>query len=116
MHDTRIKINKRTGDMEIVYHPSIEPAIVGIARGLKIKEARRGAHVYPKNKALRFAFKALRRIYGNAGAVAAWTRRWPGKWELVAPKGQTFDKDFGTFESHDAAVEAEVEALIAGVI
>lgn len=115
MHNTVVKINKKTGEVEIVYHPNQEGEIEALDLG-KALSSRRGAHVYPKAPLKRKIFKTLRSLFGSDGKVADWTRRWRGKWILVPPKDRTFDRDFGTFNSHDEAVTAEVAALLKGDI
>lgn len=40
----------------------------------------RASHIRPEGIGKRLAFIALRRIFGDDGCVAAWTRTWPGPW------------------------------------
>jgi len=43
---------------------------------------RRASHILPKNKTKRKAFVLLRRMFGDDGLVANWTRTWKGPWKV----------------------------------
>lgn len=42
----------------------------------------RASHVEPVWPVKRLLFHALRRLFGEAGLVADWTRRWRGPWQV----------------------------------
>lgn len=44
---------------------------------------RRISHILPVNPVKRAAFRLLRRLFGDAGKVSAWTRNWAGPWEVI---------------------------------
>lgn len=54
-------------------------------------QKQRASHILPVNGVKRAAFKVLRRVFGETGRVADWTRRWRGPWyaEIIAT-GETF--------------------------
>ena len=55
------------------------------------------------------AFKFLRRIFGEAGRVADWTRTWAGPWRcVILATGQS-----AVFESREEAICWEIEVLTA---
>ena len=48
------------------------------------KESRiRVSKILPVNPAKRMAFILLRRVFGEDGIMAAWTRKWHGPWEAT---------------------------------
>lgn len=59
--------------------------------GLKSEGAatkRRASHVEPCSRPLRWLFHLLRGVFGEAGAVAAFTRAWPVYWRInLTPSG-----------------------------
>jgi len=67
---------------------------------------RRASHVEPKRLVLRVAFHMLRRMFGESGTVAAFTRVWPCEWvvDLRPSNGPRLD---GPFADRATAIEAE---------
>ena len=43
---------------------------------------RRGSHVLPQRPFKRLAFRLLRRLFGESGRLADWTRTWKGPWQI----------------------------------
>jgi len=103
---------KTDGTAAVVYHPTQQADVADqLTEALgRTVEDRRGGYVYPARPVRLAAFKALRRIFGSAGAVADWTRRWGGDWIVIrADNGKQLP---GVFHSHAKAVEAEVAYIL----
>ena len=67
----------------------------------------RYSHILPKSATLRFAFNALRHVFGERGRAARWTRSWGCCWTVrlaSAPDAVLFES-----ESREACVEFEKE-------
>ncbi len=45
-------------------------------------QLRRASHIQPVCPPLRWLFRSLRRLAGDDGRLAAWTRRWPCRWRV----------------------------------
>ena len=103
---------KNDGTTSIIYHPATQ---VGIADRLsdclgEISGDHRGGHCYPAWWVARVAFQAMRRLFGNTGIVAEWTRHWDCPWVVVrADNGEPLP---GMYRSHGAAVNAEVVFML----
>ena len=94
------------GILNLVYHPQDERAQAVIRLLGQVLTDERAGYVWPKHPVKRAAFRLLRRVFGDAGRVAAWTRRWRGPWVVVAAKT---GRQIGTiYFSHALAVESEV--------
>ena len=63
---------------------------------------KRVSHILPENPLKRIVFKVLRKLFGDEGKIADWTRNWKGKWILVID-GEVK----GEFESRKDAIEFE---------
>lgn len=49
---------------------------------------RRASHIVPLGPWRRLAFRLLRRVFGDSGRAADWTRRWQGPWAAdLRPSG-----------------------------
>ncbi|MBN2003774.1 MAG: hypothetical protein JXA21_10490 [Anaerolineae bacterium] len=104
-HPVAFKI-KTDGTLAVIAHA---PEDVRTVPGDVVNLAR-GGHVWPKHGFKRLAFRLLRRLCGNRGRVAAWTRTWRGAWLVIrADNGQRLP---GEFASHGDAVKAEVAWLL----
>ncbi len=44
---------------------------------------RRASHILPGHPGKRLAFRLLRRLAGERGPIAEWTRRWRGPWQVT---------------------------------
>jgi len=66
---------------------------------------RRGGHVVPSQRPLRWLFKAVRRLGGRSARVRAWTRTWPVAW--VADLAVSGGPVLGPFDDRAAAIAAE---------
>lgn len=52
----------------------------------------RASHIIPFNQPQRCAFRLLRRLFGEDGRVAAWTRTWRCRWQaIIIANGETFE-------------------------
>ena len=68
---------------------------------------RRASHVQPNNAALRLVFHLLRLVFGDTGAVAANTRKWPCLWQAdMRPIGGPVLQ--GRWYNRQEAIQAEV--------
>lgn len=75
---------------------------------------RRASHVEPARPLLRRAFHALRERFGEDGAVAAFTRRWPCAWRVdLGPSGGPVLSQ--TWRDRAAAIRAELDWLDAHI-
>ena len=69
-------------------------------------QVRRASHVEPMARLPRLFFHLLRRVFGEQGRVAQWTREWPVVWQVnLAPSAGPILKDF---VDRDAAIAAEI--------
>ena len=80
----------------------IDPSLYEEVKSTK----RRVSHILPKNPLKRIFFKVLRKLFGEEGKVADWTRKWKGKW-IVIIDGEVK----GEFESREEAIEFEKRYL-----
>jgi hypothetical protein len=106
MHDLVIRIDTE-GNVTLIKHPSqaVDTSIFGTQTARA-----RGGYVYPQRKALRVAFKVLRRVFGSSGRVANFTRGWRCTWYVEdARTGKALD---GTYTTHAQAVEAEIAYIM----
>src|SRR5262245_47423630 len=74
------KIKKRDGSLEFLGNPP---------QTLRLPDAKRErfSEIIPVNPWLRRAFRILRALFGEEGAVANWTRRWHCKWICIILRG-----------------------------
>lgn len=72
-------------------------------------DVRRASHIEPCNPLLRFAFYALRTLFGERGKVSDWTRSWscPSQVNLAPVGGPTL----GIYTNRQEAIDAEIEWL-----
>ncbi|MBN2006455.1 MAG: hypothetical protein JXA21_24095 [Anaerolineae bacterium] len=104
-HPVAFKI-KTDGTFAIVAHA---PEDISVTPG-DIAAHARGGHVWPRPFFKQMTFRVLRRLFGNRGWIAAWTRTWRGPWIVIrADNGQRLP---GAFATHGDAVRAEVTWLL----
>lgn len=48
-----------------------------------VSSSTRYSEIVPINRVLRVAFRALRKMFGDHGIVAGFTRRWPCDWQAT---------------------------------
>jgi hypothetical protein len=85
------------------------PVVAKISEKLGRPVLRRASHVEPVNRVLRTAFHWIRRIAGEKGAVASFTRVWPCMWRAnLAPSNGPI---FGPFKVRKEAIDAEIKWL-----
>lgn len=76
---------------------------------------RRASHVEPASRVLRVVFHATRRVFGEAGRCAAWTRSWCCVWRVdLRPSSGTILT--ATWRNRADALAAEVAWLETNVI
>ncbi len=74
---------------------------------ITVLKTRRVSHILPMNKPKRAAFRILRKVFGERGKVAAWTRTWSGPWQaIIIATGETYASD-----SRQNCIEWELETL-----
>ena len=68
-----------------------------------IEKIERVSHIVPANPILRIIFKLLRKLFGDEGKIADWTRTWKCKWkiELILPE----------FDDRQKAIEYEKKLI-----
>ena len=72
-------------------------------------QIRRASHIEPVSQFKRLAFRLLRRLFGETGRVADWSRNWPGPWRAdMAPSS---GPSIGPFRNRQKAIDAEVAWL-----
>ena len=70
---------------------------------------RRASHIEPTSAVLRWAFHALRYVFGESGVVSDWTRVWSVEWRVnMGPSG---GPTFGAFRKRDEALACERQWL-----
>lgn len=68
---------------------------------------RRLSHIRPEKPWKKAAFILLRKVFGDTGNVAFWTRKWKGPWRAtIISTGQT-----EVFQTRDEAIAWELEIL-----
>ena len=82
-----------------------EVASLGLGSGKK----RRASYIEPAYRPLRWLFRRLRKLFGDNGRVAAFTRRWPCLWlvDLTPSAGPIV----GSFRDRSKAIAFEVRWL-----
>ena len=104
--------------MKITISPEGEVRMIGgnglDATQLGAASKQRASHVLPVNRPLRWLFRWLRDRYGEAGRVAAFTRRWPCLWQVdLAPCDGPV---VGPFHLRENAIAYEIEWIEKNVI
>lgn len=104
----------RDGQMDFVAVDEISPYLRRL-RGSTT--TRRLSHIEPACWPLRMAFRLLRRLFGDRGRVADWTRRWPCRWRVdFSPiGGPVHDRDDRgrPFADRQSAVRYEYDQVLA---
>jgi hypothetical protein len=91
------------GRVTVVAHADRDrPLLSALGR---VETMRRGGHVAPSRRPLRWLFEAVRRLGGRSARVRAWTRTWSVTW--VADLGVSGGPVLGPFEDRAAAIWAE---------
>ncbi len=93
-------------------HVIVISAADGIARGIKspltedmgLTNFTRVSHVEPVNRLLRVLFHAARSRVSDDSLTAAFTRKWPCKWQANIFNGPTL----GPFQRRSYAINAEI--------
>jgi len=70
-------------------------------------ETKRVSHIYPKKFFQRIVFKVLRKIFGDNGKVAEWTRNWKCEWIVYIPSVGYF----GPYKDRKKAIKVEKELI-----
>ena len=74
---------------------------------------RRASDVEPASPVKRLAFRFLRRLFGERGAVAGWTRRWNGPWAVSMARSGGPGR-LGVYAERSVALAAERAWLAEG--
>ena len=105
----KFKIDGQTGEVTAIYSPASADILQALVTDVKTvdKSKKRASHVLPVNPLLKRLFRWLRDKYGEKGIVAAFTRKWPCRWEAdMSPSGGK--EVFGPFWNRDKAIAAEI--------
>ncbi len=96
----RTIILKHNGEIKFVGSPPFDLPLKNIRK-------KRVSTITPMFTPKAQAFWLLRKIFGEDGRVAAWTRRWRGPWRVrILATG-----DWSVFDLRDDAVRWELEKL-----
>lgn len=96
-----VRIPLRTNTIEFIA-PELQPLT---RLGHHTRE--RASHVLPVHLVPRLTFCALRKLFGESGRIAAWTRRWKCPWFVdLAPSG---GPTLGPFPVRSEAIAAEID-------
>ena len=95
------------GKVTFVYHPNDTQTKRIMALLGSICQDQRAGYVWPLNFALRTAFRLLRKMFGNRGKVADWTRTWHCRWGVW--DAETMSQLPYSYPTHLDAVTAEIE-------
>jgi hypothetical protein len=91
------------GEMRTIATPEAE------SLGLGSGKRRRASYIEPANRPLRWLFRRLRRMFGDYGRVAAFTRSWPCEWRVdLTPSAGPI---VGGFHDRAEAIRFEVRWL-----
>lgn len=93
------------GNVEFIGSSNGDCPIPGLPLGNG--HSRRLSHIIPERSGKRMAFLFLRKIFGDRGRVAAWTRTWAGPWRcVILSTGQS-----EVFDNRQSAVDWEYEII-----
>lgn len=95
------------GSVEFIHDDELAAELTDALGGAADKQ--RASHVEPTNILLRWAFHLVRRRVSDGSRLAEWTRGWRCEW-----RARIFDGPMlGPFDDRQAAIDAEVEWLLA---
>jgi hypothetical protein len=78
-----------------------------------VVERKRVSYIYPQNFILRAVFKALRKLLGDDGKIANWTRNWKCKWQVeILDENKSEKKIFKGFKDRKTAIKFEKDYII----
>jgi hypothetical protein len=69
-------------------------------------QVHRGSYILPISRPKRWAFRLFRRLFGETGRVAAWTRSWRGPWRVDL--GPSAGPVIQPFTNRQDAIDAEI--------
>lgn len=108
MTGQRVRLIFTDDDTRALNEPGSRPLLLRLGKSAML----RISHVEPVSPSRRRWFRLLRRLFGDEGRVAAWTRRWRGPWRVdFSPSGggvHEVDQDGRPFATHADAVEFEL--------
>jgi len=110
--EVRIIINN--GKIEIFEDEFKNSPLKSIFENSNVIEKKRVSHIYPQNFILRTIFKMLRKLFGDNGKVADWTRSWKCKWqvEILPNENKSKKKIFKGFKDRKIAIDFEKNYII----
>lgn len=93
------------GNVEFIGSTNDDCPIPGLELGNG--KTRRLSTIRPERRIKRTAFVVLRKIFGDRGRIADWTRTWAGPWRcVILSTGET-----EVFDNRQAAVDWEYEII-----
>jgi len=109
--EVRIIINN--GKIEIFEDEFKNSPLKSIFESSNIIERKRVSHIYPQNIILRTIFKVLRKLFGDNGKIADWTRNWKCKWQVeILDENKSKKKIFKGFKDRKTAIDFEKNFII----
>jgi hypothetical protein len=78
---------------------------------MDVREVKRVSYIYPACLWLRIVFILLRKLFGDSGRVAEWTRRWRCLWEV-----RIGNQVWTGFQDRQKAIEFERAVITALII
>jgi hypothetical protein len=109
--EVRIIINN--GKIEIFEDEFKNSPLKSIFENSNIVERKRVSYIYPQNFILRAVFKALRKLFGDNGRIAEWTRNWKCRWQVeILDENKSEKKIFKGFKDRKTAIEFEKNYII----
>lgn len=98
---------KKGSGVDVVFHPTQREVVDSM--NLDISQDSPGFLIVPKSKVLRMGFRFVRLLFGRAGRMADWTRKWTCSWVAIDCNTRQV---LGEFASHKLAVDFEIVSLL----
>jgi hypothetical protein len=108
-----VKIIINNGKIEIFEDEFKNSPLKSIFENSNVIERKRVSHIYPQNFILRTVFKTLRKLFGDNGKIADWTRNWKCKWQVeILDENKSEKKIFKGFKDRKIAIDFEKNFII----
>jgi hypothetical protein len=108
-----VKIIINNGKIEIFEDEFKNSPLKSIFENSSVIERKRVSHIYPQNFILRTVFKTLRKLFGDSGEIADWTRNWKCKWQVeILDENKSKKKIFKGFKDRKIAIDFEKNYII----
>jgi hypothetical protein len=108
-----VKIIINNGKIEIFEDEFKNSPLKSILENSNVIERKRISYIYPQNLILRVIFKTLRKLFGDNGKIADWTRNWECKWQIeILDENKSEKKIFKGFKDRKIAIDFEKNYII----